>query len=100
MCSVSIVASMAYAQHSELLPWSFTGVVGSSISVWNVSGVAVLSFFCVQETRRRRDKKTPTITIHGGRETPTLTLPEGREKNDERETPTLALPEGREKNDG
>jgi hypothetical protein len=66
---------MAYAQHSELLPWSFTGVVGSSISVWNVSGVVVLSFFCVQETRRRMDKKTPTIT-----ETPTLALPEGREK--------------------
>jgi tRNA 2-thiocytidine biosynthesis protein TtcA len=44
ICSVSIVASMAYAQHSELCPWSFTGVMPSLTSVRNFIGFSIVFF--------------------------------------------------------
>jgi hypothetical protein len=56
---------MAYAQHSELLPWSFTGVVGSKISVWKFSGTDLLSFFWVHELRRMRTSITMAVIVLG-----------------------------------
>jgi hypothetical protein len=56
---------MAYVQHSELLPWSFTGVVGSRISVWKFSGVNLLSFFWVHELRRTRASITIAVIVLG-----------------------------------